>query len=206
MKKILAGLMLMASMGNAQAVLTSQQGLFLPFAPCGDGLLCGAIQKLRTTAVGAGQLFDDVYTFSFAPTDFVPVNTNNGIGTGTLQLRWDPPATPGTSDGLFSAVNFYQDLGPIGIGGGDVLTGSSFMSDGGVTAFVNSGLLLAGNYYLRVQGQYNATPLQNSVQYGSGNLSIAAIPEPSEWALMLSGLGLMGFVARRRRAAATAAA
>jgi len=29
--------------------------------------------------------------------------------------------------------------------------------------------------------------------------------EPSEWALMLSGLGLMGFVARRRRAVSEAA-
>ena len=204
MKKILAGLMLMASMGNAQAVLTSQQAI--TFVPVIDGLLISSLSKVRASGPAAGQLFDDVYTFSFAPTDFVPVNTNNGIGTGTLQLRWDPPATPGTSDGLFSAVNFYRDLGAIGNFGGDVLTGSSFMSDGGVTAFVNSGVLSAGNYYLRVQGQYNATPLQNSVQYGSGNLSIAAIPEPSEWALMLSGLGLMGFVARRRRAAATAAA
>ena len=32
--------------------------------------------------------------------------------------------------------------------------------------------------------------------------SIAAIPEPETYALMLAGLGLLGFVARRRRAAA----
>jgi hypothetical protein len=37
---------------------------------------------------------------------------------------------------------------------------------------------------------------------GLGVHSIAAIPEPETYALMLAGLGLLGFVARRRRAAA----
>ncbi len=203
MKKILAGLMLMASMGSAQAVLTSQQAI--SFSVCGDALLCSSLSKIRTAAVGAGQEFDDVFTFNFDPAMFVPANPNNGVGTGTIQLRWSPPVSTSTADGIFSAVNFYQDLGPIGIGGGDILSGSAFLSDGGVTAFIESGVLTAGDYYIRVQGNYNANPVQNSVQYGSGNLSIQAIPEPSEWALMLSGLGLMGFVARRRRAVSEAA-
>ncbi len=215
MKKILAGLMLMASMGSAQAVLlTSSQSI--TFSACGDDLLCSSFSKVRRSftadilkgqlVAAAGQQFDDVFTFNFDPVQFVPANPNNGVGSGTVQIRWTPPNTPGAQDGNFSAVNFYQDLGPIGIGGADVQIGSYFSSDGGITAFIDSGVLAAGNYYIRAQGQYNATPLANSVQYGTGNLSIQAIPEPSEWALMLSGLGLMGFVARRRRAAATAAA
>ncbi|MCZ2421077.1 MAG: FxDxF family PEP-CTERM protein, partial [Burkholderiales bacterium] len=28
--------------------------------------------------------------------------------------------------------------------------------------------------------------------------SVAAVPEPETWALMLAGLGLLGFAARRR--------
>lgn len=32
------------------------------------------------------------------------------------------------------------------------------------------------------------------------NVSLAAVPEPSTWAMMLGGIGLMGFVARRRAA------
>lgn len=37
---------------------------------------------------------------------------------------------------------------------------------------------------------------------GLGSATLAAIPEPETYALMLAGLGLLGFVARRRRAAA----
>ncbi|MBI1989245.1 MAG: PEP-CTERM sorting domain-containing protein, partial [Betaproteobacteria bacterium] len=33
----------------------------------------------------------------------------------------------------------------------------------------------------------------------SGGIILAAIPEPETYAMMLAGLGLMGFVARRRR-------
>ncbi|MPS47706.1 FxDxF family PEP-CTERM protein [Methylobacillus sp.] len=36
---------------------------------------------------------------------------------------------------------------------------------------------------------------------GQTNLTIAAIPEPETYALMLAGLGLVGFAARRRKAA-----
>jgi hypothetical protein len=34
----------------------------------------------------------------------------------------------------------------------------------------------------------------------SGNLQVAAVPEPETYALMLAGLGLVGFMARRRKA------
>lgn len=34
---------------------------------------------------------------------------------------------------------------------------------------------------------------------GSVNFTVAAIPEPETYAMMLAGLGLMGFMARRRK-------
>ncbi len=34
---------------------------------------------------------------------------------------------------------------------------------------------------------------------GFYEVTVAAVPEPHEWAMMLAGLGLVGFVARRRR-------
>lgn len=45
-----------------------------------------------------------------------------------------------------------------------------------------------------------ATPYAGIFNYNAGVLtySVAAIPEPSEYALMLAGLGMIGFMARRR--------
>lgn len=51
----------------------------------------------------------------------------------------------------------------------------------------------APKYELRVTGQTTADGI-----YG-GVVSIQAIPEPEIYAMMVAGLGLMGFVGRRRR-------
>jgi hypothetical protein len=40
-----------------------------------------------------------------------------------------------------------------------------------------------------------------SALYTSGNLSVAAVPEPEGYALMLVGLGFICFIVRRRKAA-----
>jgi hypothetical protein len=41
-----------------------------------------------------------------------------------------------------------------------------------------------------------APPYPNT--YGAGTLDVSAVPEPETYALMLVGLGLVGFAARRR--------
>jgi hypothetical protein len=46
---------------------------------------------------------------------------------------------------------------------------------------------------------YNGMPVMASLD-GAGNLHVAAIPEPETYALMLAGLGLVGWMARRRKA------
>ena len=45
------------------------------------------------------------------------------------------------------------------------------------------------------------TTSKSSALY-SGELSVAAVPEPETYAMFLAGLGALGFVARRRRAKA----
>ena len=65
------------------------------------------------------------------------------------------------------------------------------------TNAVPSSPLAAGNYDLQISG--TATPY--SPWYG-GTVTLvtaAPIPEPETYAMILAGLGLMGFVARRRR-------
>ena len=50
-------------------------------------------------------------------------------------------------------------------------------------------------YTLEVAGNIVNTNVGGSY---SGNVSVDPVPEPSEWALMASGLGIMGFIATRR--------
>ena len=54
-------------------------------------------------------------------------------------------------------------------------------------------------------GSYDTLVLKGSANgfspYGIDNLQIAAVPEPETYALFMAGLGLMGTVARRRKAA-----
>ena len=61
-----------------------------------------------------------------------------------------------------------------------------------------SGVIAAGNYQLHIAGTMAAS-ISPSPTGESGGIILAAIPEPETYAMMLAGLGLMGFVARRRR-------
>ena len=58
-----------------------------------------------------------------------------------------------------------------------------------------SGLTVGHTYALEVEGSLASAAKSGSY---SGNVSIDPVPEPSEYALMASGLGLFGFIASRR--------
>lgn len=58
-----------------------------------------------------------------------------------------------------------------------------------------SGLTQGQTYWFEVMG---------SATQATYTLTLAPVPEPETWALLLSGLGLMGFVARRRSNASAA--
>jgi len=53
---------------------------------------------------------------------------------------------------------------------------------------------LGGSYFLKITGTQSGTGSYN------GNITLtSAVPEPETYGMMLAGLGLMGFVARRRK-------
>ena len=58
----------------------------------------------------------------------------------------------------------------------------------------NTGLLGAGNYILKVSGAVSG------IAGGGYVAQIAAVPEPSEYLMMLAGLGIVGYAVRRKRA------
>lgn len=129
-------------------------------------------------------------TTSDIPNVFGTFNVLSAIGTvgsdvitGLINVTGTPNGT-NTPDNLFNIDNAFKPSSP----------------------FVS----LAGLYFGSATSQYNLFSQNGSYElyqatggaYTSnsvGSLSVAAVPEPGAWALMLLGLGVMGSSMRRRR-------
>ncbi|NHZ90355.1 PEP-CTERM sorting domain-containing protein [Massilia sp. CCM 8733] len=83
------------------------------------------------------------------------------------------------------------------------LFGGTLLSTGATDQWsLSTSSLNAGTYTLQVKGSI----LGNTVGRYSTNIALAPVPEPETYAMMLAGLGLLGFTARRRNKKAAAAA
>jgi hypothetical protein len=82
------------------------------------------------------------------------------------------------------------------------LSGTDLLiSNGGfASSAVLSSSVVDGTLVLHVFGQYGAA----SSYAGNLNVTLAPVPEPETYAMLLGGLGLVGAVARRRKAAKAA--
>jgi hypothetical protein len=80
-------------------------------------------------------------------------------------------------------------------GSGTQVTMGSALHSGAIDVWtLSSNNLAVGNYYVQVSGtMVSAT----SGSFG-GAVMLAPIPEPAAYGMMLAGLGLVGFMARRR--------
>lgn len=75
----------------------------------------------------------------------------------------------------------------------------------GLQSYSNaSTTLIDGTYMFTAAGSVAALRFAGNGPSNFGaaldNINVAAVPEPHEWAMMLAGLGLVGWAARRRRA------
>jgi hypothetical protein len=77
----------------------------------------------------------------------------------------------------FSNGYFVDDLAAAGVCGGDGACGKTWVNFGGVGSLDNS---------------------ISTFDFSFAPDSVAAVPEPSEWAMMMVGLGLVGAMARRK--------
>ena len=176
-----------------------------------------AVALAAAVAVAAMPASAYTYSFNYSSTDsnapfastgsFTTNNALNGVGghditsiSGTVDA--DPitglvanpsrPNAQNSADGFFTYDNVYFGGNPVIDNAGVLFSGASgleynFFSDA------------PGVYEL-----YSATP---GVGYGAhsvGTLSVAAIPEPATWGLLLAGFGMVGVAARRRKTAIAA--
>ncbi|MFC5481093.1 FxDxF family PEP-CTERM protein [Massilia suwonensis] len=106
-------------------------------------------------------------------------------------------------DAIVASVSRSADVGLDITGiwlfdGNDTLLsqGSSLQTGATDVWTVAGGNLSAGDYYIRVNGNLVS---DDGASFG-GAMMLMPVPEPGTYGMMLGGLGILGFLARRRKA------
>lgn len=135
----------------------------------------GALGNTYTNTVDVQGTFEDVYTFNL-PGSFSGVTGGylgfDFDGSGLTTFLTVGQGTPGA--GLMVSLPINSTLGGVDV--------ASYQSTFSLTP--------GGSYWFKLSG---------SGDLASYTVTLAPVPEPETYALLLAGLGLMGAVARRRQ-------
>ncbi|MGB9991158.1 FxDxF family PEP-CTERM protein [Pseudoduganella rhizocola] len=126
----------------------------------------------------AGDTFTDRW-------DFASIGTFD-LAAGVIAI------TPGTTDGI--SIDHFELFNSAGLSlGGTSL--SSGMTDVWTLSTTH---LVPDSYYLQVSGTLLG---DDAASYGGTLTTVTAVPEPETYGMLIGGLGLLGFLARRRKQA-----
>lgn len=119
--------------------------------------------------------FSDRYEFS--------ATSALNLAAGVLAI------TPGVVDGIeITGLTLFNSAGLS-------LAGTSLSSGLADVWTVSTSGLVPDSYYLLVTGSV----LSDAAISYAGTLTVSAVPEPETYGMLLAGLGLVGYMARRRR-------
>jgi hypothetical protein len=128
-----------------------------------------------------GKTFSDTYTFS-----------TTGLGGADSNVSWV------SLDDTTGLQLSHFDLYKVGVAS-PVLTGTP-LPDYDQLWLISGLNLTAGNYFLKIEGTIKTN---DAITY-SGNMVLSPVPEADAYAMLMAGLGVVGFVARRRKIAVAA--
>lgn len=161
----------------------------------------GSSALAQTDVGNSPQALDLVDNTAFFGDSFTEGNNGNSFADrftftvgGTVPLNLDAivaSVSRSADIGLdITGISLFDDTDTL------VATGTS-MSTGATDVWsVRGDALEAGAYYLRVNGNLVS---DEGASFG-GAVMLMPVPEPEAYGMMLGGLGILGFLARRRKA------
>lgn len=179
------------------AGLNSSGGYSLWFAFSGTGHLTSGTASTIATSPSNGTFDALTYTFNGAagPSTF-------SIGAGNVPTRSGPAAILLASGSLIAG-----GVGSTNAGGGNFVPTAaatvSFATAAGAAGFFSSPVPFYNVAFSAFTNTLSEVAFNGSgftITQGGGSVNFASpVPEPETYALMLGGLGVLGFLARRRR-------
>lgn len=172
-KTIISAIVLAGAALAAPAVFAAD----ISHAPQPLVLLDGTADYGASFAAGnMGNTFSDKFTFSTIGINFVDSLVSSISRTATVGLN-------------ITGFALYDS-------GNTLVSNGTMLGSGAIDLWsLSADNLAQGNYYVQVSGSL----VSNTSGSFGANLNVTPIPEPETYGMMLAGLGVLGFLARRRK-------